>query len=366
MGLGGVKMMRKVLKKVIKSPQLKAVDFFCGGGGMTYGLRKSGVKVLAGIDCDKDCEETYKINNPGSVFINSDINDLKCCDLEKKIKIKKADDDMVFVGCSPCQYYSIICSDKTKSAISKDLLLQFKRFIEYFKPGYILVENVPGIASNKDSVLPEFLNFLGDIGYKHIDYSIINMMHHGVPQTRKRFSLIATRIDKPISLPPKDEKIITVRDMIGEENGFIKVNAGNIDKTEYFHTVANLSEINIKRIKKTPKNGGTRIAWKDDPELQLKCYINKDDCFRDVYGRLWWDKPSSTITTNFYKTSNGRFSHPSENRALSIREGATLQTFPKTYKFKTTSMIKAAKIIGNAVPPEYARRLGLIIREHRS
>lgn len=354
------------IKKSKKSHQLKAIDFFCGGGGMTYGLRKSGVKVLAGIDYDKDCEETYKINNPGAVFIQSDINNLKCCDLEKKINIKKNDDNMIFVGCSPCQYYSIIRSDKTKSAISKDLLLQFKRFIEYFKPGYILVENVPGIISNKDSVLPEFLKFLNDIGYKNIDYCIINMKHYGIPQTRRRFSLIATRIDKPIHLPKKDKEIITVRDVIGEKNGFNKVNAGYIDKTDFFHTVANLSELNIKRIKKTPKNGGTRLSWKNDPKLQLKCYINKDDCFRDVYGRLWWDKPSSTITTNFYKTSNGRFSHPSENRAISIREGATLQTFPKTYIFKTTSMIKAAKIIGNAVPPEYARRLGLIIKEHRS
>jgi DNA (cytosine-5)-methyltransferase 1 len=358
-------LIKKKKKKNKKKTRLKAIDFFCGGGGMTCGLRKAGVRVIAGIDLDKDCEETYKTNNPGSVFIHSDINALKCHDLEKKLKLKKNDNNMIFVGCSPCQYYSIIRSDKTKSAISKDLLLQFKRFVEYFRPGYILVENVPGIISRKDSVLPEFLKFLDDMGYKNRENRIINMMQYGIPQSRKRFSLIATRVNKSISHPKKEKKVITVRDVLGEEHGFAKIEAGNIDVTEFFHTTANLSELNLKRVKKTPKNGGTRLAWKNDPELQLKCYVNKDDCFRDVYGRLWWDKPSSTITTNFYKTSNGRFSHPMENRALSIREGATLQTFPKSYKFKTSSMIKAAKIIGNAVPPEYARRLGLVIVRHK-
>jgi DNA (cytosine-5)-methyltransferase 1 len=272
---------------------------------------------------------------------------------------------MIFVGCSPCQYYSIICSDKTKSTDGKDLLLQFKRFIDYFNPGYILVENVPGILSNKNSVLPEFISFLDEKGYKDKDYRVINMRNYSIPQNRRRFSLIATRLNKSICLPQNDSNEKTVRDVLGEKNGFKKVNAGNVDGSDFYHTVANLSELNLKRIKRTPKNGGTRLAWKDDPELQLTCYIDKDDNFRDVYGRLRWDKPSSAITTNFYKTSNGRFSHPEENRALSIREGATLQSFPKTYIFRASSMAKAAKFIGNAVPPEYARRLGLVIMEHR-
>jgi len=353
-------------KKNKQVTPLKAIDFFCGGGGMTYGLRKAGIQVIAGIDYDNDCKETYLANNPDSVFIHSDINTLKCCDLEEILDIKKNDNNMIFVGCSPCQYYSIIRSDKTKSAVSKDLLLQFKRFVEYFKPGYILVENVPGIISNKDSVLPEFFKFLDNAGYNNREWRIVNMMYHGIPQSRKRFSLIATRIHEAISLPKEEKKIITVRDVLGEENGFAKIEAGNIDKTDFFHTTANLSELNLKRLKKTPKNGGTRLAWKDDHELQLKCYISKNNCFRDVYGRLSWDKPSSTITTHFYKTSNGRFSHPEEDRALSIREGATLQTFPKTYKFKTSSIIKAAKIIGNAVPPKYAHKLGLVIVGHKT
>jgi DNA (cytosine-5)-methyltransferase 1 len=352
-------------EKTSRSFALRAIDFFCGGGGMTFGLRRAGINVIAGIDFDKDCKETYQINNPGSLFVHSDINELKCEELENLVRIEKNDDNMIFVGCSPCQYYSIIRSDKTKASSGKDLLLQFKRFIDYFNPGYILVENVPGIISNKDSVLPEFIQFIDAKGYNNREHRIINMKDYGIPQNRKRFSLIATRLKKSIFLPKENKQKRNVCDVLGENHGFPKVIAGHIDETDFFHTVAKLSDLNLKRVKKTPKDGGTRIAWKDDPELQLKCYIDKDDCFRDVYGRLRWDRPSSTITTNFYKTSNGRFSHPEENRALSIREGATLQSFPQSYIFKTSSTSKAAKIIGNAVPPEYAYRLGLVIMEHR-
>lgn len=113
---------------------------------------------------------------------------------------------------------------------------------------------------------------------------------------------------------------------------------------------------------KTKHDGGNRLDWANDPDLQLPCFIGKDDCFKDTFGRMWWHRPASTITTKFYSISNGRFGHPEEDRALSLREGATLQTFPKTYVFKTTSIAATAKLIGNAVPCEYARRLGETIK----
>jgi DNA (cytosine-5)-methyltransferase 1 len=345
--------------------KLIAIDFFCGGGGMTYGLIQAGIKVLAGVDFDLNCKDTYTVNNPDSDFIHCDINKLPLDFFEKKYNISKNSNKLILVGCSPCQYYSVIRSDKKKSKKSRNLLLRFQKFIEYYNPGYILVENVPGIVTNKDSVLPKFLKFLKFAGYLNIEYKIINMKYYGIPQSRKRFSLIATRFGKEIHLPLPENEVIPISSVLGETNGFAKISAGYIDKTDFYHTVAGLSELNLKRIKKTPKNGGTRLAWKDDKDLQLKCYIGKDDCFRDVYGRLEWEKPSSTITTNFYKTSNGRFSHPEENRALSIREGAILQSFPQSYIFKTPYITTAARIIGNAVPPEYARRLGMVIRSHQ-
>lgn len=339
----------------------RAVDFFCGCGGMTYGLRQSGIKVIAGIDLNPECKETYEINNKGSRFIMADIKELNSEYLEKKLKIKKNDDSMIFVGCSPCQYYSIINTNKEKSKHSKDLLMDFMKFVKYYNPGFVLVENVPGILSNKESVFDSFKSALSKMGYDKIEYKIINMSYYGVPQSRRRFSLIASRVNKNITLPKQDFKQSLLKDYIGAKNGFKKIKAGHKDDTFFIHTVPNLSDINLKRLINTPKNGGDRLAWKNDKKLQLKCFKGKDNSFKDTFGRMWWNRPAPTITTKFINISNGRFAHPEEDRAISLREGATLQTFPKNYIFKTTSIVITAKLIGNAVPPEYAKRLGKII-----
>lgn len=349
-----------IIEQNIPAGDLKAIDFFCGGGGMTCGLRQAGIHVIAGVDFDKNAQATYEYNNPGSTFIHKDIRRLHSDYFERNFGIQRNDDHLILVGCSPCQYYSIINTDRTKSELSKTLLLNFARFVEYYKPGYVLVENVPGIVTNKESVLPQFLKKLNKLDYK-VTQGIVDMSHYGVPQSRRRFSLIATRLNHDISLPVKDDHILTVADVLGERNGFPKIAAGHKDATPFAHTTAGLNDISLRRMAVTPHNGGDRLSWKDDQELQLPCYIGKDDSFRDTYGRIWWDRPSPTITTKFFCISNGRFAHPEEDRALSIREGATLQTFPKDYEFKTSSIAAAARIIGNAVPCEYARRLGLTI-----
>ncbi len=354
--------MTSILKsdKATQNAEYKAIDFFCGGGGMTCGLRQAGINVIAGVDFDKEAKETYEYNNPGSKFVLADINKLEEQYFEENFQLTRNDDKLILVGCSPCQFYSIINAPKDKSEKSKDLLLQFQRFIDYYNPGYVLVENVPGIMTNKDTVLPKFLQFLEYKKYKTV-MKVINMKDYGVPQNRRRFSLIATRLDKVITLPEKDKDIKRLCDCLGQDNGFPEIPAGYVDHTDFAHTVAGLQDINKKRLAKTPKNGGTRMAWKDDPDLQLRCYIGRDNSFVDVYGRLFWERPSSTITTKFFNISNGRFAHPFEDRAISIREGAVLQSFPKEYVFKTTSIATAAKLIGNAVPPEFAKRVGLMI-----
>ncbi|MGP1561059.1 MAG: DNA cytosine methyltransferase [Helicobacteraceae bacterium] len=339
--------------------QYKAIDFFCGGGGMTFGLRQAGIDVIAGVDFDKDAKETYEYNNSGSIFVESDIKRLKNDYFKRNFNVAKNDDLLIMAGCSPCQFYSAINSDKRKALRSKDLLLDFARFVEYYKPGYILVENVPGIVTNKDSVLPVFLKRLKRAGYRNIIYKVINMSRYGIPQSRRRFSLIATRLkDMHIQLPIEDASEITLNDILGEKNGFPKVEAGHKDYSDFNHTVSGLSEKSIKRLEMTRRNGGSRLDWANDAKLQLKCFVGKDDSFKDTYGRMWWDRPAPTITTKFFSISNGRFGHPDENRAISIREGATIQTFPVNYVFKTSSIATAARLIGNAVPPEYAKRLG--------
>lgn len=348
---------------------MRAIDFFCGGGGMTNGLIQAGIEVIAGIDLDSEAKETYEYNNHGAIFVNDNITKLPLEYFENKFGVHRNDDEMIFVGCSPCQFYSIIRSSKEKSRKTKDLLLYFEKFIEYYRPAYVLVENVPGIMSNKETILNEFLSKIDELGYGNKEngrcvYDIVNMKDYGIPQNRKRFSLIATRLDRPVHLPEKQKEELHVRDVIGDENIFPRIEAGTRDTDKLrFHSARSLSDINLRRIQRVHPDGGTRLDFKDDPELQLKCYEGKDNSFRDVYGRMFWDKPSPTITTKFLSISNGRFGHPVQNRGISIREGAALQSFPDNYRFETESITTAARLIGNAVPPEYGRRLGQTILE---
>lgn len=341
--------------------QLKAVDFFCGAGGMSYGLALAKIRVIAGIDIEEECKDTYETNNPESQFIHSDIKELTIRQLVE-LDIERNDDSMIFAGCSPCQYWTQIQTEKEKSLETKYLLEDFQRFASYFMPGFIVFENVRGMLTNKDeSKLTGFLDFLQKNNYV-VDYDIIDALYYGVPQKRKRFLLIASRVDKEIRLPKADKgNVMNVEDFIGIDNGFPTIGAGHADKSDFLHITAKLSEINIKRLRLTPHNGGTRLAWKDEPELQINAYKDKDNTYKDTYGRMFWGKPAPTITTKFYSISNGRFAHPDEDRGISLREGATLQTFPKTYLFKGSGVGSIARQIGNAVPPELARRIGRII-----
>ena len=343
----------------------KLVDFFCGAGGMSCGFSQAGVKVLGGIDIEDQFKDTYLANNPKAKYINQDIIQYQPEQLEKDLELAKFDDNLIFIGCSPCQYWSKINTIRRQSYFTSNLLLDFQRFIKYFMPGHIVVENVPGLLNAKNNhVLLSFLDFLRFTGYKY-EYQIVRTDQYGVPQRRNRFLLIATRTSDKINFPkPISDSNLTVRNFIGEHNGFPKIPAGHKDESELMHTTANLSDLNLRRLKLTSENGGTREAWKDDKELQIPAYMGPggDKIFNNVYGRLFWDQPSSTITTRFIATSCGRFAHPEENRGLSLREGATLQTFPKSYKF-IGGLVTVAKQIGNAVPPEMARRIAISIIE---
>lgn len=341
--------------------QLKAVDFFCGGGGMSFGMQKAGIDVLAGIDFEPNCKATYEANINGK-FIQADVFDLKEKDLEVQLGLKKNDDDLIMIGCSPCQFWSIINTDKSKSKKSKNLLVEFNRFVEYFKPGFVVVENVPGVLRKKEeSGLEAFIKWLKNKDYA-VHFEVHDISEYGVPQNRKRFTLIANRIttNEIAPLKRKGEKI-TVRNVLGENNGFYKIKPGHYDNTSFAHTACKLTDVNKERLKYVKKDGGDRLGFAGVKHLQLKCFEGKDNSFKDTFGRLWWDKPSPTITTKFYSISNGRFVHPSEDRALSLREGAVLQSFPKNYKFHGTSIASIARLIGNAVPPEYAKRIGMAI-----
>jgi DNA (cytosine-5)-methyltransferase 1 len=344
--------------------ELKAVDFFCGGGGMSFGMLQAGINVIAGIDHEPKCKETYEANITGAEFIEADVFKLQETYLEEHLNLKRNDDKLILIGCSPCQFWSIINTERTKSLESKNLLKEFTRFVKYFNPGYVVVENVPGVLRKKEeSGLQEFIEWLKseDNGYT-VHFDVHNVSDYGVPQNRKRFTLIANRINDCEVLPLKSEgPKLTVRDVLGPDNGFPEIKHGNNDKTPFLHSVMRLGELNQERLTQVEKNGGTRFGFAGNPKLQLKCFIGRDNSFKDTFGRLWWDRPSPTITTKFYNISNGRFVHPEEDRALSLREGAVLQSFPRDYKFFGNGLDSIARIIGNAVPPAYAKSIGKAI-----
>ncbi len=350
-----------------KVSTLKCVDFFCGGGGMSQGLSGAGIKIIGALDNDPDCRETYEENHKDSQFILSDITKMDEKDLTKRLGIRKNDDDLIFVGCSPCQYWSIIngridSERKEKSHASRNLLHDFLRFVKYYKPGFVLVENVRNIRNNeKDSGLLDLLTFFDNNGYE-FKQGVLCAADYEVPQTRRRYVLVASRTVKNIELPKVNKKKVSVRDAIGKQE---PIKAGETLLGDSLHRSSFLNEDNIARLKQTPEGGG-RESWANNSKLIINAYKDKPHSFfRDNYGRMSWDKQAPTITTKFFSLGCGKFGHPAQNRAISLREGALLQTFHPKYKFKTKSMAATAKLIGNAVPPKLAWHIGKMLVELR-
>ena len=346
---------------------LRAVDFFCGGGGMSLGMTRAGIDVVAALDNDPLCRETYIENHPNPEFILSDITKTPVSILTERAAVARNDDAMLFIGCSPCQYWSIVngwrdSDRKAKSRESKNLLRDFIKFVDYYRPGFVTVENVRGIEKHPaDSGLAELQDFFTQNGYVYKSRVVV-MSDYSVPQTRRRFVLIASRMLGEITLPPhSSDSPLTVADCIGKESNLPKINAGEVAANDPMHRAASLSDINLHRLRLTGEGDG-RENWRTLDELQINAYRGKPaDFFRENYGRMSWNKPAPTITTRFYSLSCGRFGHPEQDRAISLREGAMLQTFPKKYKFKTINFATTGRLIGNAVPPKFAEHLGRTI-----
>ena len=347
-------------------PQLKAVDFFCGGGGMSLGMARAGIDIVAALDNDKFCRETYAANHDGPEFILADITKAPVSILAERAAIQRGDDAMLFIGCSPCQYWSIVngwtdSHRKARARASKNLLRDFIRFVDHYRPGFVVVENVRGIEKNPvDSGLAELRDFFHANGYAY-DSGVLTMSNYGVPQTRRRFVLIASRTLGKMALPSRSNSSPTVASCIGENANLRKISAGDAASNDLLHRAAKLSDTNMHRLILTSEGEG-RKNWSVRRELELPAYRGKPmGFFSENYGRMSWNKPAPTITTRFYSLSCGRFGHPEQNRAISLREGAMLQTFPKKYKFKTTTFAATGRLIGNAVPPKFAERLGKAI-----
>lgn len=336
---------------------LLAVDFFCGAGGMSCGLEAAGLQVVAGIDADPRVRETYVSNHRHAAYLERDIRTCTPAQIESQLPANAVPEQLVFVGCSPCQYWSRVRTPKSASRSGRTLLIEFARLVFALRPGFVVVENVPGIAhAGRREVLEPFLAGLKKRGYE-TSWKIVTGLAYGVPQRRPRFLLIASRVAGPMAIPsPQLRTTPTVGRFIGRHNGLRPLQAGESDPNDPLHRASALSNSNLARIRMTAKDGGDRSSWRDT-SLQIDAYRGKDSFFRNVYSRMWWDRPAPTLTTRFNSLSNGRFGHPEEDRAITPREGALLQTFPNSYKFKGT-LTSICRQIGNAVPPELGRAVG--------
>ncbi len=337
---------------------VEVYDFFAGCGGASCGFRAAGMRIAFALDRDADAKASFKANFPEAHFELADIRKISADTLRSKMRARRAG-PVLFSGCAPCQPFTKQNTARPKP--SQDdripLLSYFADLVENCQPDLVFVENVPGLQKlDKNSQLfGSFLRRLDRAGYE-VDCRPLMLAKYGIPQSRRRLVLVGSRHGS-IRLPEEthgpgtaNEQYVTVKDRISH---LPPIRAGEEHQEIPNHRAANLSARNLERIEATPEGGGNR----DWPQrLTLKCHKELSG-YSDVYGRMSWNAPASGLTTRCTSYSNGRFGHPEQNRAISVREAACLQTFPEDFVFKG-SMASMARQIGNAVPVSLAELAG--------
>ncbi|MFT8720069.1 DNA cytosine methyltransferase [Acetobacter sp.] len=337
--------------------QIVAVDLFCGVGGLTHGLTRAGIKVQLGVDLDPACRFPMEANN-ATKFLEADVDQLMPSD------IQKAFGDSPFTllaGCAPCQPFSSYSQSSKRKEPHEDweLLSSFSKLVLAVRPTLVTMENVPPLRKQK--IFKDFVTDLGKAGYD-IDFQVVDGRNIGLPQRRQRLVLVASLLG-PITILEAGKPQVTVKDAIAD---LPPLSAGASDPNDPLHASASLSELNLARIRNS-KPGGT---WRDWPkELVSACHARDTGAtYPSVYGRMEWDKPAPTMTTQCYGFGNGRFGHPQQDRAISLREAAVLQSFPKDYAFvpegSPINFNTLGRMIGNAVPVILGEYIGEILVEH--
>ncbi|NOK32266.1 DNA cytosine methyltransferase [Corallococcus exercitus] len=358
------------MRALIGAPSnIAAVDLFCGVGGKTHGFVKEGIRVVAGVDSDPTCRFAYTANNPGAEFHCKGVEELRpqeVLDWFPRGALR------VLIGCAPCQPFSTYSYRYTKKPRGRrgaddrfGLLSVFGRLVEAVRPEILTAENVPELALQGHSVYRDFVRDLERLGY-FVFSDVVRCADYGVPQTRERLVLLASRLG-PISLEPPThtpDSYLTVRDAIAH---LPPIDAGGLPQaTDPLHRSSRLSPLNLKRIRATPVGGG----WQDWPRaLRLECHKrDSGKTYPSVYGRMHWERLAPTITTQCYGLGNGRFGHPEQHRAISLREAALLQTFPPDYRFAATPtdviFKHIGRHIGNAVPVALGAAIARSIIQH--
>ncbi len=338
-------------------PRITCVDLFCGAGGLSYGLRKVGIRIAAGVDLDPACRFPYETNTGGR-FVEADLARLDPTVVQECYSVGSVS---LLAGCAPCQPFSTYTQAGKRAGDRRwALLSSFGVVVEKVMPALVTMENVPGLE--RTAIFATFLRRLERLSY-HISWGVLDCADYGVPQYRRRLVLLASRLGA-IELPPsRKRRPATVRDAIGH---LPAVRAGEVCPSDALHAAARLSELNMLRVRHS-RPGGT---WRDWPRsLVSACHkSNAGSKYPSVYGRMEWDRPAGTITTLCNGFGNGRFGHPEQDRAITLREAALLQSFPRNYRFAPPSAVVRAKtmgrLIGNAVPPNLAAAIGRTLSAH--
>lgn len=341
--------------KRAKHSKPTAIDLFSGCGGLTAGLKGAGYQVVAAVEIDKRARETYTLNHPEVPLIGEDIRQTYPIRVMRDMGLKKGELDLL-AGCPPCQGFSRL-RKRNRIRAARDnrnaLIDDFARYVRVFKPKLVMMENVPGLEDHYR--FNELVIQLQILKY-HVHYEVLDVADYGVPQRRKRLILVAA-LKKPPTLAKPDLKRVTVRKVIGRlaEPGHSRDPIHNISAKHTAHVQSIIQAI--------PANGGSRSQL--PVNLRLKCH-EATNGFKDVYGRMVWNDVSPTITSGCTNPSKGRFLHPEQNRAITLREAAMLQGFPKNYKFNISHGKTAiALMIGNALPPPFIEAHARALRKAR-
>ncbi|MEW5207852.1 DNA cytosine methyltransferase, partial [Bacillus cereus] len=313
-------------------------------------------------DIEDSCRFAYETNN-NATFINKDIKNVSGDEIRS---LYPDDTDIkILMGCAPCQpfsSYSFRYKENENTINKMDLLDYFGKLVQSVQPDIVSMENVPQLS--KEVIFTDFIKLLEASSYS-VQWKIVFAPDYGVPQNRKRLILLASKIGAIQLIEPlfNKDNYITVRDSI---SCLPPIESGEESPNDPLHKSVKLNKKNLERIKQSVPGG----SWKDwDEELILACHKKKSGkSYPSVYGRMEWDKPAPTITTKFYGYGNGRFGHPEQNRAISYREGALLQTFPTGYEFINPDSPLSSKTlgiqIGNAVPVKLGEVIGISIIKH--
>lgn len=346
------------------SSAVAAVDLFCGAGGKTHGFIRAGIRVTAGVDIDPTCRYAYEANNPGADFINQSVDQL---DPMLLASLFPPGSKRVLIGCAPCQPFSTYSYRYRAARRSPrwSLLQTFGELVHQIKPDIVTAENVPELALLNHGAYARFIADLRTLGY-HITSRIVRCADYGVPQTRQRLVVMAS-LHGPIDLIPPTHTpatYVTVRRAIGM---LPPIAAGGPPPVhDPLHRSSHLSTLNLQRIRATPEGGD----WRDWPRrLRLACHEKESGkTYPSVYGRMRWEDLAPTITTQCYGLGNGRFGHPTQDRAMSLREAALLQTFPASYAFvepgQAVTFKHTGRHIGNAVPVALGEAIARSITSH--